>query len=506
MKDFELVEYIRGGATFVQCAEPSRAFVTGVKKYFSRGINYLVIYFSGDTLYWYYEKKDLYKEGKIVANKLLSSKSFENRFFKVLDKKTKEILDFIKKNNSAEIRIINNSSVAKVYEKYSKMLFDWYSLTMTIDGTDEFLMVEVTERIKKPLKDKLNKAYSEKEFLRVYNILTISGYLSYLNDEKRLILELMEDVDEKKITEKSDKFNKRIGEIVKRFWWAELGWKKSKGRDDKDIIKIYDGFRKIKLDPNTELKKMDEYVEKTSYQKNQINKEYPFLKKDKKLLKFLELSNKLVKYHDIRKEVQMKGNYWSYQVFSEISKKINIEEELLGWCEASEVSDILNGKKFDRNELKNRSSNFIYIYQNGKGLKLSGGDAKKKYEEIMGSMDQTTGDLQGLGASPGKVTGHAFVARTSQDALKIEAGQILVTGMTTPDFVPAMNKAVAIVTDEGGITCHAAIICRELKIPCIVGAKYATRIIKTGDTIEVLANHGVVKILKKKQIDTTSVN
>jgi pyruvate,water dikinase len=67
--------------------------------------------------------------------------------------------------------------------------------------------------------------------------------------------------------------------------------------------------------------------------------------------------------------------------------------------------------------------------------------------------------------------------------------------MTTPDFVPAMKKAAAIVTAEGGLLCHAAIISRELKKPCIVGTKVATSILKTGTRIQVDAQKGVVKII-----------
>ena len=65
--------------------------------------------------------------------------------------------------------------------------------------------------------------------------------------------------------------------------------------------------------------------------------------------------------------------------------------------------------------------------------------------------------------------------------------------MTTPDFVPAMGKAAAIVTDEGGITCHAAIISRELGIPCIVGTRIATKVLRDDDYVEVNANHGIIK-------------
>lgn len=77
-------------------------------------------------------------------------------------------------------------------------------------------------------------------------------------------------------------------------------------------------------------------------------------------------------------------------------------------------------------------------------------------------------------------------------------GDILVTGMTTPDFLSAIRKSAGFVTDEGGITCHAAIVSRELKKPCIIGTKIATQILKDGDLVEVDANKGIVKILEKK--------
>ena len=69
--------------------------------------------------------------------------------------------------------------------------------------------------------------------------------------------------------------------------------------------------------------------------------------------------------------------------------------------------------------------------------------------------------------------------------------------MTTPNFIPALERAIAFVTDEGGVTCHTAIIAREMKKPCIVGTKIATKAIKDGDYIEVDADKGIVKIIKK---------
>lgn len=70
--------------------------------------------------------------------------------------------------------------------------------------------------------------------------------------------------------------------------------------------------------------------------------------------------------------------------------------------------------------------------------------------------------------------------------------------MTLPDLLPAMKKASAFVTDEGGVMCHAAIIARELKKPCIIGTRIATQFLKDGDLVEVDAEKGIVKILKRK--------
>ena len=75
----------------------------------------------------------------------------------------------------------------------------------------------------------------------------------------------------------------------------------------------------------------------------------------------------------------------------------------------------------------------------------------------------------------------------------------MVAAVTRQDFVPAMRKTKAIVTDEGGIICHTAIISRELGIPCIVGTKVATEILRDGDLIEVDANKGIVRVLKKNR-------
>ncbi len=100
--------------------------------------------------------------------------------------------------------------------------------------------------------------------------------------------------------------------------------------------------------------------------------------------------------------------------------------------------------------------------------------------------------LKGLGASPGIATGKVKVILSEKEISKVEEGDILVTTMTTPDMVPAMKRAAAIVTDEGGLTCHAAIVSRELGVPAVVGTREATKVLKDGMIVTVDGEKGVV--------------
>lgn len=103
-------------------------------------------------------------------------------------------------------------------------------------------------------------------------------------------------------------------------------------------------------------------------------------------------------------------------------------------------------------------------------------------------------EVKGIVAFKGKVTGRAKIVKKVEELQKVEEGNILIAPMTSPNFLVAMKKAAAFVTDEGGITCHAAIVAREMQKPCIIGTKVATKMFKDGDLIEVDANTGIVSI------------
>lgn len=112
---------------------------------------------------------------------------------------------------------------------------------------------------------------------------------------------------------------------------------------------------------------------------------------------------------------------------------------------------------------------------------------------IDNKISTTATEIKGVIAQQGLVRGTAKVVMTVKDLGKVNKGDILVTYMTSPNFLPAMKLAAGFVTNEGGLTCHAAIVAREMRKPCVIGTKVATKTFKDGDMVEVDANKGIVR-------------
>ncbi len=163
------------------------------------------------------------------------------------------------------------------------------------------------------------------------------------------------------------------------------------------------------------------------------------------------------------------------------------------------LDEIIN-KKITIATLKSRKNKYVF-YQGeshdnpdiDKFLKLNNIEIAK--DQIVQKKEDLI--IKGNSAYRGKIKGIVRKVFEVADMKKIKKGDILVTSMTTPDLIAINKNFSAIITDEGGITCHAAIIAREMKKPCIIGTKIATQVLKDGDLVEVDADRGIVKIIKR---------
>lgn len=191
-----------------------------------------------------------------------------------------------------------------------------------------------------------------------------------------------------------------------------------------------------------------------------------------------------------------------HKLLNEIGKRMKMDFKDILNLSYLEIFDYLkSGKVPSVRDIKQRKeAGYAFRVANGT-LSLFSGDKHIKQilreEKIENPLDEVpkVAEIKGLTASLGNVRGRVRVIDSASKIPEFLDGEILVTYMTTIEFTPLFRKAIAVITDEGGMSCHAAIVSREFKLPCIVGTKIGTRALKTGDMVEVDANKGIIKII-----------
>lgn len=171
----------------------------------------------------------------------------------------------------------------------------------------------------------------------------------------------------------------------------------------------------------------------------------------------------------------------------------------LEFATVEEVVNYFSQKDVDLEEISRRKNGYVIYTNQGKPTILTDKKADEMRKYVLSTGAATT-ELKGRVANKGKAKGRvriiSFSASDYQEQVdSFKQGEILVTGMTRPQIVHLCRKAAAIVTDEGGITSHAAVISRELNVPCVIGTHNATNVLKTGDEVEVDAEIGIIRIL-----------
>ena len=214
-----------------------------------------------------------------------------------------------------------------------------------------------------------------------------------------------------------------------------------------------------------------------------------------KLVKYIQL---VMEARDWRKDPIAQAQNMLFVLGKELLRRANIDDEFVQYVLPIEYEQGVKSLKNNVHEIIKRANGMAAFVDTNSKYQIVSINIKELKKEIyrisVGHEDRQS--LKGQIGASGKATGVVKVVKDMSEASKFKNGDILVTGMTRPEFVPLMKMAAAIVTNEGGITCHAAIIARELHKPCIIGTKVATQVLKDGDTVVVDANIGVVNIIK----------
>jgi phosphohistidine swiveling domain-containing protein len=216
----------------------------------------------------------------------------------------------------------------------------------------------------------------------------------------------------------------------------------------------------------------------------------------KKLIWLINWQNELAFWRQYVAETSDVGFFKARGILTQAGRKLDLAYYEIIWLTDREImAGLKNGKIPSKKILEERKKGYGYTETESDELFVYGEELRKIVDNLVPKTDLSIRQFSGTIGSRGFVAGIAFVCFTPHEAKHLKKGEILVCPQTTPDFVVFMKRASAIITDEGGITCHAAIVSRELGIPAVVGTKVATRVLKTGDRIEVDANNGIIKRL-----------
>jgi phosphohistidine swiveling domain-containing protein len=432
----------------------------------------------GDKYAWCYFAKDVIKIGHEIDKFLSSPKNLKN-FKAKAEVSEKECKILAGKILHLDISALSDPGLADLLKRWCEIYYLFTARFMPIDATDETLESD--------FRHALETSKIKLSFQDVADLLT-PDLPTYVQREHKDFCSL------------AQKYLGRISSQVKRkalekhlgkWWWTVMGWGQHKPMDREFLIKKLSKEKDVK-----QLLKTQQKEEKA--RKLVLNRKKKLLAQlPVKIKNFLSAFEVLAEMHDTRKEVQMKMMTAGFKITDLILKRQKVSAKYRNFILLEEYLK-LHQQKPSVLELEKRKKYYWYeVWNNGGSEMLSG---KKAWEKIRQSGinsqgdKQTTKEIKGLPASPGKAIGRAKVELNAEVLNRtIQKGEILITSQTTPEFAPAMKKAAAIVTDEGGITSHAAIVSRELGIPCVIGTKIATKVFKDGDLVEVDANKGLVR-------------
>jgi len=459
--------------------------------------NYLIL--NGDE---YYLSKEANSFKNFLEKYYQRDKKFFDKFAKSeikLAEKAQEMEQFLK-NKVQKLPKLSNKKILLIYKKFLKNYIKCFATAFV--RPDDYL----EEKTKKEIaKLKIKKNNIEKLFKSVASYPTIGlAKLDYLEEPFQL-LKIAKEIKDKKVSLKRppESLKKKIKNHWLRYQWLKNpnGYP-SLFLSEKEILnRIKNQLKENineKINHILETRRDNEIIYQKTVQKFNFPEELKRLTAN--LRKFIFLRTYTTEAAD-------RLFYWARQtILKEIANRMGVGEEDIVALTSDEIIDLLvKKKKILSDIIKLRKKKFAVIWKNGKTKIYFGESAAKiikKYKNLRAPriLKIEKKIIKGQIASPGRVKGVAKILSSHLEVGKIKKGDILVVSMTTPDYIVAMEKASAFVTDEGGITCHAAIVSREMEKPCIIGTKIATKVLKDGDLVEVDAKRGVVKILKNKNI------
>ena len=439
---------------------PLEAGIEKMTGYFGVAWPRTILIYSGKNVAWRNRWTDLYKLGQKLID-FFSKKGNEKKYWQDWRRETKILEKFFERIEKLNFKKLSNDELIRIFKDYVEVYESWWKYGWA--STTIALQAEVI----------LSKhGLEEKEFSSLLNP-PQKSFAAEIEDDLAFIVGTA-----KKRGMNSPTVRKKIRNHASTYFWKSNNYLETRVLTENDV----------RSEVELILKEWDPKIEKEeSSELGKLNKETQFL---------AGLLSNFAYYKDYRKKHQMIAGHYLDQLTGEVGRRVGFSPVEMRYTLPHEIESVFENK-ITRAEIRKRQKSCLIDY--GKTLEVYVGTRAKEVEaEIFGdSSFEEVNEVKGWGASQGNVTGKVRIIMDPKEVYLLKKGEILVTAMTSPDFVIAMKKAAAIVTDWGGVTSHAAIVSREFGIPCVVATNSATKVFKDGDLVQVDAVSGVVRKLKQ---------
>lgn len=457
----------------------------GAKSYFDESLSDLTR-FSWNQ-YFYMDEYN--KTQKYILDKVIGDIDWAFKYYYRTEKAVENYFEIARQVEKTDLSKVSDKELAEFWDKMYKAKELSHSRSVVITWFLDSGEQPYTQYIMNLIKRRLKSSGSKVKLSNALAILTTPTSKSISNTEREEVL-IFAIKNRRRIGKLT---SKEFEPIAKKYGWLEHSYIDDPKSPEEYLVDIQK-YILGQQDPGAELKALLQEREKNQKDQQKLSKELGFSQAE---LRILDYARRLVAHKNYRKEGQYFGSFMNQKIYREIARRFKLDIKILHLCLPWEIKPAVLKGKFKVEEINKRYDfSILHFYDRGRKYKLYTGEEGRRFREsLQFEKENISSTLKGMSAYPGKVTGTVKIVNSKADISKVEEGDVLVAHVTYPVYLPAMARAAAFVTDEGGLTSHAAIMAREFKKPSVVGTKTATKSFRDGDKVLVDANKGVVRRL-----------
>lgn len=450
-----------------------------------RAYSKILCRYTGSHLWFYFGERDSFEVGENIVNRIINESGYAEKINKNIIIQANKLRKFCKTIPQKNLDKLSNKKLWQIYNQQDKIHKEYYTWCWIPAAVDMF-HDNLSSRLKNYLRELCLPEYS------------VNDYFVTLTQPTKQSLVFKEQMDLLKIGDNAQmsyngKILKPVQDDIKKHWRTYY-YTKHLWVEGEYTIEDYIKQLQVILSNNEScgdiIKKQLQVLKLSAIKKRDL------MKKMKMPIKWRKIFNAFGDFmvtKIYRRYAQIFAVYQMDSVLKEIARRFELTLEQVRFLLPSEVKKLLFENVCDNAELTLRTQECVYYIDKDEEKIVTGRFAQDLLKQIEQRADADITEFRGQVGYPGYGKGKVKIIIRAEDMKKMEKGDVLVSIATDPDVVPAMKKACAIVTDQGGVTSHAAIVAREFGIPCVIGTKIATRVLKDGDVVEVDANNGIVR-------------